>query len=126
MQGKHLYEYAIIRLIPRVEREEFINIGVILHCHPAKFLGVKFYVDPIRLSTFSSSVDVSLIIEYLEAIEDLCAGENRSSIAQLPIKERFRWITANRSSILQTSPVHLGLTADAAKTLDDLFEKMVL
>jgi hypothetical protein len=126
MQEKHLFEYAVIRVIPRVEREEFINVGVILYCSAQDFLQTAFELNHDRLSTFTSELKISDIEEHLLAFKQICEGGPKAgSIGQLPLGERFRWLTAPRSTVVQTSPVHTGLCSDAGETLADLLAKLV-
>ena len=122
-----LYEYAVVRVVPRVEREEFLNIGVILFCKNQQFLELKFNLNEEKLNTFSSEMDVQELQENLQSWQQICAGEKDSGmIGAMTIASRFRWITATRSSVLQTSKVHSGLCEDARKTLERLFEELVL
>lgn len=126
MQGKDLFEYAIVRLVPQVEREEFINIGVILYCRRQKFLDSQFELDADRINAFAGALDLELLAEYIRAFQQICSGtEPNSLIATFDDAERFRWLTAKRSSILQISAVHPGLCADASFTLNKLFEDLV-
>jgi hypothetical protein len=123
---KHLYEYAVIRVLPRVDREEFINVGVILYCAPKSFLRAECDIDDARLKAFAGDADLSELNEHLESLCRICkGGEEAGPIGKLSIGERFRWLTAPRSTIVQTSPVHTGLTADPDKTLKDLMSKLV-
>ncbi len=127
MQGKHLYEYAVIRVLPRVEREEFINIGIILFSKRAKYIRMLFHLDEQRLSLFSSELDVELLRETISSFEKICDGSKEGGeIAQLDIPERFRWLTAVRSSCIQTSRPHPGFSEDLDSTLEKLFKEMVL
>ena len=126
MQEKHLYEYAVIRVLPRVDREEFINVGVILYCAPKNFLRAECDINEERLKTFAGNADLGELNEHLESLCRICkGGEEAGPIGKLSIGERFRWLTAPRSTIVQTSPVHTGLTADPERTLDDLLSKLV-
>jgi hypothetical protein len=121
-----LFEYAVIRVIPRVERGEFLNVGVILYCPGANFLRAAFELDGGRLRAFVCDMEVSEIEEHLRAFENISAGgEGSGPIGKLSAGERFRWLTAPRSTIVQTSVVHTGLSADAGGTLGDLMEKLV-
>jgi len=123
---KDLFEYAIVRIVPLVEREEFINVGVILFCKPQKFLKMKYEIDEKRLSSFTVKINVEEIKQYLEAFCKVCAGTDDSGeIGRLPIAERFRWLTASRSTIIQCSKVHPGLSESAEGTLEELFNTMV-
>lgn len=128
MQDRQLFEYAVIRIVPRVEREEFLNVGVVLYCAKQKFLQVRFLVDENRIScAFSDKADIAAIKDYLQAFARICAGEPGSGkIGQLPAAERFRWLTATRSTVVQTSKVHPGLCANPAGKLEKLFEELVL
>ncbi len=126
MQKSHLFEYAVIRIVPRVEREEFLNAGIVLYCSGLKFLGVIIDLDKERLQAFSPQVDVANVHQYLCAFERICLGDAvASSIAKLPIAERFRWLTATRSTVVQSSKVHPGLCTDAATTLIRLHAQLV-
>ncbi|MGM9510138.1 MULTISPECIES: DUF3037 domain-containing protein [Larkinella] len=123
---KHLFEYAVIRVVPRVEREEFLNVGVILYCPAQGFLKTVFELNVARLSAFCREIDIPELHERLRAFERICAGRREGgAIGQLPIASRFRWLTANRSTIVQTSPTHTGLCDDAGEKLQQLFEQLV-
>ncbi|MDO8994910.1 DUF3037 domain-containing protein [Daejeonella sp.] len=127
MQEKYLFEYAVIRLVPRVEREEFLNVGLILYCSAQKFLQAKFWLDKERLKAFSPGTDLLEIEENLNAFCQISKGKKEAGpIAKLDQASRFRWLTATRSTVLQTSKVHPGFCEDAAETLERLFEEMVL
>src|SRR5579875_2124669 len=119
MQEKHLFEYAVIRVVPRVEREEFINVGVILYAHRQKFLQTMYKLDEHRLRAFSIEIDVEEVKEHLRSFEAICSGGLAAGpIGQLDTASRFRWLTAARSTIVQTSKVHPGFCADAQKALE--------
>lgn len=127
MQGKHLYEYAVIRIVPKVEREEFINVGVILFSKQADFIKMRYKIDEERLKIFSPELDVEDFREHIEAFSKVCSGDKGGgTIAALDIPERFRWLTAMRSSCIQTSRPHVGFSSDLEETLDKLFEELVL
>lgn len=127
MQEKHLFEYAVIRIVPRVEREEFLNVGVILYCRDQQFLRALYHLDEKRIHNFCDQVDLQEVEEYLKTFTRISAGElNAGPIAKLGIAERFRWLTATRSTIVQTSKVHPGFCVDADETLHKLFRQMVL
>src|SRR5690554_4955888 len=127
MPGKQLYEYVVIRLVPRVEREEFLNVGVILFSKEAKYLNCKFFMDPHKLQLFSSELESSEIEKNLQAFEEICAGSHKGGdVAQWEIPDRFRWLTAQRSSSIQTSRPHIGFSDDLDKTLERLFKELVL
>ena len=122
-----LFEYAVIRIVPRVEREEFLNVGVVLYCSGQKFLQAKFELDKQRLAAFSDKLDIAEVEDYLNAFERICNGDKDSgAIGKLPIAERFRWLTATRSTVVQTSKVHPGLCDDATEMLERLYSQMVL
>lgn len=121
------YLYAVLRVVPRVEREEFINVGVVVFSRPGRFLGVKAHLDVAKLRALSPSCDASLVQAYLEGIEAIAAGQKDAGpMAGLDLSERFHWIAAPSNTIIQPSPVHPGLTADPAATLDRLFATLVL
>jgi Protein of unknown function (DUF3037) len=127
MQEKHLFEYAVIRIVPRVEREEFLNIGVILYCKPLHFLQSLYTIDTNRLGAFAGYLDMAALKEHLCVFEKICAGDKAAGeIAKLDAASRFRWLTATRSTIVQCSKVHPGLCADAEKTLQKLYTQLVL
>jgi len=126
MQGKHLYEYAIIRVVPRVEREEFINVGVILGDAKSGFLSCKIELNESKLLALDPLADIEMIQLNLSSFEKICLGEsNGGKIAAMDLASRFRWLTAVRSSIIQTSRPHMGFSAELAKTLEKLFEENV-
>jgi hypothetical protein len=127
MQGKRLFEYAILRVVPRVEREEFCNIGVVLYSREARFLQCKFHLDEARLKALYPKLDIEELRDYLSSFERICQGaKNGGPIAQLDLPSRFRWLTATRSTILQCSKVHPGFCAEPDQALDKLMEELVL
>jgi hypothetical protein len=126
MQDNHLFEYAIIRVVPRVEREEFLNAGVILYCAHENFLRTKCELNKEKISALCYDLDLEDVERRLYAFEQICKGmEEGGLIGKLPIASRFRWLTAARSTIIQTSPVHPGLSTNAGETLDKLYEELV-
>lgn len=126
MQEKHSFEYAVIRIVPRVEREEFLNVGVILFCKRAGFLQAIITLDEQRLRAFSPATDVAEVKTYLDAICNISkGGQQAGPIGRLDAGSRFRWLTATRSTIVQTSKVHTGLSADPAETLRQLHAELV-
>lgn len=126
MQEQHLFEYAVIRVVPRVEREEFLNIGIILFCASRNFLELKYALHTERFRLFTQGMDTVIFEENLQAFQRICKGGAAAGpIGLLPAKERFRWITATRSSILQTSRVHSGFCTDASAALDRLMQQLV-
>ncbi len=126
MHGRHLFEYAVIRVVPRVEREEFLNAGVILYCAEQKFLEAVFVVDELRISAFAKELDIKDVEASLQSIKRICAGgKDAGPIGAYSLAERFRWLTATRSTVVQASCVHPGLCVDAGETLKRLFEELV-
>ena len=126
MPEMHLFEYAVIRVMPRVEREEFLNVGVIIYCRAQGFLQTVFELNEERLCAFSGQVDLQELEDRLRTFERICAGRKEGgTIGQLSIAERFRWLTSTRSTVVQTSPVHPGLCIDAQETLTRLFVQLV-
>lgn len=127
MQEKHLFEYAVVRVVPRVEREEFINAGIILYCRDQRFLGVMFSVDEERLNALCPLLDIEELKEHLKAFEQIALGnKNAGPIAKLDLAGRFRWLTATRSTVVQASKVHPGLCDDAGEMLVRLYNQLVL
>jgi hypothetical protein len=126
MPAKLLFEYALIRLVPLVEREEFLNVGVILYCPDAKFLETVYNLSEERILNFAPKTDLFQVTEHLEAFRKICQGQSvGGEIGRMSLSQRFRWLTAPRSTIIQTSPVHLGLTEQPVNTLEQILNKMV-
>ncbi len=126
MHAADLYDYAIVRVVPRVEREEFINAGVILSCQRTGFLRAAVELDEARLTALDPRADVESVRRHLDALVAICAGAPEGGpIALLPLRARFHWLTARRSGIIQTSPVHTGLCVDAAAALEHALNRMV-
>jgi hypothetical protein len=126
MPEKHLFEYAVIRVVPRVEREEFLNIGIVLFCAKQKFLQAKYFINESRLTSFCGEIDIDELKQHLCSFERICMGEKEAGpIGQLDMASRFRWLTATRSTVVQASKVHPGFCIDAGETLDKLFEQLV-
>jgi hypothetical protein len=127
MQGKYLFEYAIIRIVPRVEREEFLNVGIILYCKDLKFLDTKYTLNKERVAAICAHLDCNEVEEHLQSFGKIAKGEkNGGPIAALDLPSRFRWLTAARSTIIQTSKVHPGFTENPEVTLEKLFNQLVL
>ena len=121
------YDYAVIRVVPRVEREEFINAGVILSCPAQDFLAARLHLDRARLLALDAAVDVELVEQYLAIIPQVCRGDaGAGPIGRLPARQRFHWLVAPRSTIIQTSSVHSGLCEDPEAALAHLMRTMVL
>jgi hypothetical protein len=120
------YDYAVIRVVPRVEREEFVNVGVIVSCPDMKFLEARIELDEKRLLALDGTLDLEAIRAHLATIPAICAGgEGAGPIGRLPAKERFRWLVAPRSTVIQTSPAHAGRCGDPAGLLEHLLATMV-
>jgi hypothetical protein len=126
MHAHSSFDYAIIRVVPRVERGECINVGVILFCRTRRFLSALIELDVQRLLALAPDCNMALIEEHLVTIPRICAGGAEAGyIGQLSQSERFHWLVAPRSTILQTSPTHSGLCTDPMATLEHLMETMV-
>lgn len=126
MQDHYFYDYAVIRLVPKVDREEFINVGVIVSCPEKQFLKTLIEFNKQRLKAFSPQLDFEMIEAHLKAIEDITLGnENAGTIGKLSLRERFHLLTSPKSTIIQTSPVHSGYCKDPDEILEHLFETMV-
>jgi Protein of unknown function (DUF3037) len=127
MPDKYTFKYAIIRLVPKVEREEFFNVGVILFCKRKKFLDLKYHISETKLKAFSSEMELEVINDYLNAWKLICQGDaSGGKIGQLELSERFGWLTACRSTIIQSSKTYSGLDSDPQKALEDIFNRHVL
>ncbi|WP_433511355.1 DUF3037 domain-containing protein [Nonomuraea sp. CA-143628] len=122
--SRDVYEYAVIRVMPRVERGELINAGVLLYCQPRDYLCARVALDATRLRALDPVVDIDGVRQALKAYELAC-GEESGPLAKESLGGRFRWLTAPRSTIVQTGPVHAGLTADPDTELARLFDKLV-
>ncbi len=126
MHGKHLYEYAVIRVLPVLEREEFVNVGIIVFSKRTGFIGVRVAMDEARLQAFRSDLDIEQVRENLLSFERIAQGAaDGGLIAKLDAAERFRWLTAVRSSAIQTSRAHSGLCDDLEGTTGRLFKELV-
>jgi hypothetical protein len=122
----HLYDYAVIRVVPRIERGEFINAGVVLSCPTLKFLEARIELDEVRLLALCRDVDTDLVRTHLATIPAICIGGAAAGpIGRLTQRERFHWLTATRSTIIQTSPMHTGQCTDPSRALDHLVNTMV-
>ncbi len=126
MQEKQLFEYAVIRIVPRVERQEFFNVGVIMYCASANFLQTQCELDENKLAAFANDIDKDDLQKRLDVFKKICAADKTAgAIALLPAAARFRWLTAVRSTIVQTSPVHAGFSQNVKETLNKLFNELV-
>jgi len=120
------YDYAIVRVVPRVERQEFMNVGVILSCPAQNFLQARIEYDERRLLALDPALDMEAVRDNLASIPAICIGGAQAGpIGLLSQRERFHWLVAPRSTIIQTSPVHLGRCTDPAAALEHLMNKMV-
>jgi hypothetical protein len=127
MQGKQLFEYAVIRVVPRVEREEFMNVGVILFCTSRKYLNAVFEIDEERLLSFCKSLDIEAIRANVNSLKLICqGGTSAGPIGRLDAASRFRWLTATRSTVVQCSKVHPGFCTDPEEMLLHLQQELVL
>ena len=119
------FDYAVLRVVPRVDREEFINAGVIVYCAERAFLGARVDFDEARLRALWPALDVEVVRQHLEAVPRICSGDSSAGpIARLTPRERFHWLVAPRSTIIQVSPVHSGLCDTPADALDRLFRQL--
>ncbi len=126
MRDHFTYDYAIIRVVPRVEREEFVNVGVIVSCPARRFLEARIELDEARLRALDATLDVEAIKAHLATIPVVCAGgEPAGPIGQLSQRERFHWLVAPRSTIIQTSPAHTGACREPEDVLEHLLATMV-
>jgi Protein of unknown function (DUF3037) len=127
MPARNSYDYALVRLVPHVERGECINVGIILFCRTRRFLGALIHLDEQRALALAPLIDLEFVCQHLDRIPLICAGsELAGSIGRLSQSERFHWLVSPRSTIIQTSHVHSGLCSDPENTLQHLFQKMVL
>ena len=127
MRDCHAYDYATLRLVPQVEREEFLNVGVILSCPDRQFLGVRVHLDHARVAAFAPGLDVAMVLTHLASFDAVCRGGPAAGpIGELPARQRFLWLVAPRSTIIQSSPVHTGWLRDPEETLDKLLGQYVL
>ena len=127
MQEPHLYEYAVVRVVPKVEREEFINVGLILYCKRQRYIRMEFQISEAKFNLFDTEIELDDLQIYLESFQNTAKGNKLGGrIGELETPERFRWLTAVRSSVLQTSRPHSGLCADLEQTFEKLFYELVL
>jgi len=124
--GRASYDYAVLRVVPRVDREEFLNAGVILFCLERDFLGARVALDEARVKAAFPGADLGLLAEHLAVVPRICeGGADAGPIGRLTKRERFHWLVAPRSTIVQVSPVHVGLCEEPEKALEEIFGKMV-
>lgn len=127
MQEDKLYHYAVIRLVPRVEREEFFNVGLILFSKEEKYIRLKYHLCTKKFELMCLDFEYEEVIDSLETFRNIAEGNNSyGPVASFDIPERFRWLTAVRSTIIQISPTHAGKACDLDKTFDRLFNELVV
>jgi hypothetical protein len=120
------YDYAVIRVVPRVEREEFVNVGVVVSCPDRDFLEARIELDPARIAALDPTLDIESIRAHLSTIPLICrGGEAAGPIGRLPLRERFHWLIAPRSAVIQVSPAHTGRCEDPEALLARLVDTMV-
>jgi len=120
------YNFAVLRVVPHVHIGAFAPVGVVLHARTAEFLGIRVVTDVAGLAIRAAGVDVALLLRYLESCKAICEGDMTAGpVALAPPSERFHWLTAPRSDVIQSGPVHEGLCRDPLATLDELFRSMV-
>ena len=126
MRGRSSFEYAVIRVVPHVERGEFINVGVVLYCRARSFLDAHILLDEARLRALAPATDPVEVKRYLEAFQRICRGEpDTGPIGKLTQRERFHWLISPRSTVIQASPAHAGLCSDPVAMLDHLMATVV-
>jgi hypothetical protein len=127
--ARHAFDYAVVRVVPRVERDEFVNAGVIVHCPTLEFLGARIELDHGRLRALAPALEadhLEQIERYLRGIVEICDGVAAAgALGKLPISQRFHWLVAPRSHVVQTGPVHAGLCDDPRVELERLLERVV-
>jgi hypothetical protein len=120
------FQYVVLRCVPRVDREEFVNVGVVLYCQQADFLGARSHVDRSRLEVLSPDLDVDAVHSALATVEAVCRGDESAGAAgRTPLGTRFGFVSAPRSTVVQPGPIHGGLTSDPGGQLDHLLERLV-
>jgi len=121
------FDYAVLRIVPRVEREEFVNAGVIVFCPERQFLEAHIHIDESRLKALWPEIDIPLVREHLQAFPKICSGDpDAGPIARLSQRERFHWLVAPRSTIIQVSPVHTGLCEKPEQAIENVFRRLLL
>lgn len=120
------FDYSIVRVVPRVERHEFMNVGVVMSCPGRQFLEARIEADWNRLAVFAPGIDRGMVDDYLSVIARICkGGADAGPIGELPQRARFHWLVAPRSTVIQMSPVHSGVCSDPREALDKVFDRMV-
>ncbi len=126
MSARLSYQYVALRCVPRVDREEFVNLGVVLYCQATDFLGVSWHCDATRLRALDPGIDVEQVCDALTFVDGVCAGDDRGgAVATKPLSQRFGFLKAPRSTVVQPGPVHGGVTADPAAELEHLRRRLV-
>lgn len=126
MPAPYPYDYAVIRVVPRVERGEFLNVGVIVSCPAKGYLEARIELDEDRLKVVDATVELDTLQSHLAAISEICVGGREAGpIGQLPTRERFHWLVAPRSTIIQTSPVHTGVCENPERVMEQLLDTFV-
>ena len=126
MEEKYVYEYAVIRYVPRVEREEFLNVGILMMCKRLKWIKAEIFLDPKKLAVYDCAHSIEEIRDQLSGFLKIAAGDRTGGpLAELPVEERFRWLSAVKSACLATSRPHPGLTSDPEATFTRLFAEQV-
>ena len=127
MHEKHLYDYAVLRVVPKVEREEFVNVGLMLLCKRQKYLRIQYQIPTQKITFFCAEFDIEQVAINLDSFVKICKGKTDSGpIGQFAIEERFRWLTAVKSSSIQTSRPHSGFSSDLDATFEKLYTELVL
>lgn len=120
------FQYVVLRCVPRVDREEFVNVGVVLYCQQADFLDARCHVDPGRLAAIDPELDLDAVRSALDTVEAVCRGDESAGAAgRTPLGTRFGFLSAPRSTVVQPGPIHGGLTTDPARQLDHLLDRLV-
>lgn len=127
MHEKHLYDYAVIRVVPKVEREEFINVGLMLFCKRQKYLRIEYQIPVEKINSFCPEFDIEQLKTNLDSFVNICNGKKEGGpIATFEMAERFRWLTAVKSSSIQTSRPHSGFSSNLDATFEKLYAELVL
>jgi hypothetical protein len=127
VRARSSFDYAVIRVVPRVEREEFVNAGVIVFSLEHKFLEARIHLDEARLKALWPEIDIALVRQHLDAFPRICSGDpSGGPIARLSLRERFHWLVAPRSTMIQVSPVHTGLCDSPARLMEDLYGRLLV
>lgn len=127
MQEQNRYEYAVLRYVPRVEREEFVNVGLAMMCKRRRWIRVELLLNEDRIKAILPDADINLLSNQLQSFVDIAESKKSAGpIAEYPVEEKFRWITAVKSSVIQTSRPHPGLTYDLETTFRNIFTELVL